>query len=92
MSNMFGSSFPYETHLPDLGEKPNQPISFNFSKNIMALGPQHIVHFSQRGLSNCPVYHMIKKVIGHFFCCVQAVRQRGYLLTGKTNDMVSTQH
>ena len=32
----------------------------------MALGPQHIVHFSQRGLSNCPVYHMIKKVIGHF--------------------------
>ena len=86
---MSRSSFLYETYLPDLGEKPNQPISFNFSKQHYGIRSATYCFISASVVKQwpCTSYNQESDRVFYFYC-IQAVKQRGYLLASKTNNVV----
>ena len=85
----------YETRLPDLGEKPNQPTSFNFPKRRFGIKSVTYRSFQPVWFRQWPwISYDQEHDRAYCFCCVQAVRQekvRCYWLTSKTSDAFLTQ-
>ena len=85
----------YETCLPDLREKPNQPTSFNFPKRHFGIKSTTYRSFQPAWFKQWPWILYDQEHDRTFcFCCVQAVRQeevRGCSLTSKTSDAFLTQ-
>ena len=66
----------YETRLPDLGEKPNQPTSFNFPKRRFGIKSATYRSFQPAWFKQWPWISYDQEHNRAFcFCCVQAVRQ-----------------
>ena len=85
----------YENRLPDLGEKLNQPTSFNFPKLCFGIKSATYRSFQPAWFKQWPWISYDQEHDRAFcFCCVQAVRQekvRGCSLTSKTSDAFLTQ-
>ena len=81
--------------MPDLGEKPNQPTSFNLPKRRFGIKSATYHSFQPVWFKQWPwISYDQEHDKAYCFCCVQAVRQekvRGCLLTSKTSDAFLTQ-
>ena len=67
----------YETHLPDLGEKPNQPTSFNFPKRRFGIKSAKYRSFQLAWFKQWPWISYDQEHDRAFcFCYVRAVRQK----------------
>ena len=65
----------YETRLPDLGEKPNQPTAFNFPKRHFGIKSTAYRSFQPVWFKKWPWISYDQECdVAFCFCCVQAVR------------------
>ena len=84
----------HDLAFPELGDKPNHPMSFSFPKRKFGTKSRPIAPFSLHGSRSGHGLLTTKRMIKRFaFVCIKAVQQervRNYALISKTSDAFLT--